>query len=307
MTSIFYDFNSIFFDGYKIYFQTESEKNINLDLFEHEVNSDLYILIDESPSFTISIFSHLATKSWIKTISLSSVIVFRIGNKLEKELSLDEKIFLGITRYSEDFQKIYIDLYSYTYQKIIDKADLYFKSNKPIFLLDLDKTLIFSSGEDFTEEQKQNFISHFSINDYTTYSTQKFFYNIMIRLGSKEFLKKLFEITDRVYIITAGDINYAKNIVKKACEFWKVPLKYIFSVRINKFLTKPKLFNQIIPLRFSNPKHEICYLAVDDNVNVWEDSDRNKVIQVKPFDPCYNDGDDLINILYKIYNFSLKL
>jgi hypothetical protein len=295
MNSIFYAMNSIIFDDYEIYFQKE-EGSIQCNLVEYDVNSDLRILIDdeENPNFVISIPSCFSTKKWVDSISLSNVIVFR-NSRCKTECKDDEEIYLGLTRYSDDFFKIYIDLYVSSYQKIKQKADEYFTSEKPIFLVDLDKTLIICNAEQMNIEQQQQFKSDFFIRDYSVYSRNEFEYHVMIRPGSKEFLQKLFEMTDRVYIITAGERYYAESIIDKACEIWQVPLKYIFSVRVGDNVSKLKKFSQILPLRFS--KIGVSYLAFDDNMYAWEESERNKVIKVKPFDTCDHHESDFKEIL----------
>jgi hypothetical protein len=281
--------NYIYYNNEKYYY---SSKEFNLNLYKHDENSDMRILIDTDiePNFIIS--TNL-TSLWKESVCLSKVIVFRILSDKFKPISLNEQIFLAIPKIN-NFKILSLELYSFTYKKIYERAD---KLSKPFILLDLDKTLILCSVEIETLQEKFYFKSDFSISNYTYGRFEAFNCEIMIRPGSKEFLEKLFEITDQIYIITAGDRNYAEEIIKKANRYWNVPIKYIFSMRTDNNV-KLKSFNCIIPFRLM--KNSLTYLAIDDNINAWEKYDQSNVIQILPFNTIYTNKYDILKLLYFI-------
>jgi hypothetical protein len=280
--------NFIYYNNEKIYYKNEGITPFKLDLYKHDENSDMRILIDTEPDYKIS--TNLSIL-WKDSICLSKVIVFRdITNN--KDISLHEPIFLAILKINE-FKNVIIELYSSTYEKIYEKVD---KLSKTFILLDLDRTLILCSAEIETLQEKFYFKCDFSISNYTYSTFEEFNIDVMIRPGTKEFLEKLFKITDQIYIITAGDKNYAEEIVKKANKFWNVPIKHVFSMRSNDL--KLKSFDCIIPFRLL--KNSITFLAIDDNIDAWEKYDQSNVIQISPFNTIYTNKYDILRLLHFI-------
>ena len=89
-------------------------------------------------------------------------------------------------------------------------------SHRIFVLLDLDKTL-FLSDADAREDQRFAFVGDFEINGYMAITNERFAHRMMLRPGAHWFLRRVLAIAE-VYVITAGDLHYARAAVRLANE-----------------------------------------------------------------------------------------
>jgi hypothetical protein len=243
-------------------------------------------------------------------INISSGIIFKPTDKYfdpYDEFVIDisphsntETIYLAFFEFIHNNTYIVMDLYQTTYEEIHILSTKLLDNMKPNIILDLDKTLILCKI-DCNKNYYNIFIEDFVIEDN---------YSIMIRPGAQEFIYRLSQFAN-IYILTAADITYARNIITEANKiFWSssydntkykatIKLQNVFSVRLNYNYVSPKTFNNAIPLNFidNKIKNKIICLAVDDNINAWALEDRHNVIQIKPFEPINISSDDLLCII----------
>ena len=190
------------------------------------------------------------------------------------------------------------------------------ESHKLFVLLDLDKTL-FLSDADAREEQRHAFIGDFEIAGNMAITNERFQHRMMIRPGCYWFLRKLKEIAN-VYVITAGDLHYARAAVTHAnLKKWRssldkgdltgdeidvsIPLTNVFSVRNHPKRAAKKTFERVLPFLRDLPVGALCpVLAVDDDPNAWDLYARPNVIPISPFQPLNNSRDHLLNVLTRI-------
>jgi hypothetical protein len=89
-------------------------------------------------------------------------------------------------------------------------------SHKIFVLLDLDKTL-FLSDADAREEQRFAFVGDFEIAGNMAITNERFQHRMMIRPGAHWFLRRISQLAE-VFVITAGDLHYARAAVQRANE-----------------------------------------------------------------------------------------
>lgn len=281
---VFFDFKIIKFNGL-----------LDKPLYEHGKHSELRSLLNKDVSYIMSAPIAIVNQKIRQTIALSEVIVFRLFPSNDP-VSDKETIFLGILKLTQN--ELLLCLYESNFDILQENARLYF-TNEPIFILDLDETLIFCK-----KESNEHFVSHFTIENKSLIDSGYFKYDIMLRPNVGIFLEKIFKITKKVYILTASDLGYAEEIVRCANEIgWGrhicIPLSNIYSTRIEKNKALLKTFNTIIPLSFLTG--QVKMIAIDDNIGLWEPSLHKNVLPIKPFEPG-----DTEDELMKMYNYIEK-
>jgi hypothetical protein len=87
-------------------------------------------------------------------------------------------------------------------------------AHRTFVLLDLDKTL-FLSDADARDDQRYAFVGDFEIAGNMAITNERFAHRMMLRPGVHWFLRRLLAIAE-VFVITAGDLHYARNAVQQA-------------------------------------------------------------------------------------------
>ncbi len=151
------------------------------------------------------------------------------------------------------------------------------ETHKVFVLLDLDKTL-FVSDADTRKDQAHAFKADFQIAGNMAITNDSFQHRMMIRPGCAEFLRRLQRVA-HVYVITAGDLHYARAAVTHAnLKKWRsgsdpdtgdvihvsIPLTHVFSVRNHPKRAAFKTFERVLPFVRHLPSSALCpVLAVD--------------------------------------------
>jgi hypothetical protein len=181
-----------------------------------------------------------------------------------------------------------------------------FKSGeKRIGICDLDKTLGVSY-DDVSYYLKYYFMKDFSISGRLTYTDNIFITEIQLRNDVHEFLHEAKRRNMELYIITAGDICYARQFVGVAnSRHWcgketyqgevTIPIERIISVRSSPIHVNQKLFSNVIPF-FLLEQIVIPLWAVDDQIRTWNSEDREYVRSIAEFVP-YNHRKQLLDSL----------
>ena len=195
---------------------------------------------------------------------------------------------------------------------------------KFFLLLDLDQTLILTHRQhdkqmELNSAPRAAFVPHFRVT-WTTATGQQWSEEVAIRAAAAEFLHRLSGLY-RVYIVTTGELGYARAVVREANKLhWKppqqpavhgnppsqshlthhqlpsasssVPRSYIaeedvFSARYTDGTEgyMPKHFKQALPFcELIDDSKEPCgvVLAVDDNRHVWAKSCHRSVYHISP-------------------------
>jgi len=275
----------VFLEGFKnIRFSGSYDKC----LYEHGKHSELRALIQSEPLHILTAPSEVATVKIRETIALSQVIIFRLFPS-NSSISYNEDIFLGLLRLTSN--ELLLFLYPSSFSQLMDSSTRYF-TDEPIVLLDLDKTLVICDGD--VMRGYEEFVSHIIIENRKVIDDLPFRHHVMIRSDAHLFLKRLFMITSKVYIMTASDLHYAEAIVNAANEIgwlsdFQFPMSNIYSTRNTSMNSLLKKFTMVVPLSFLSGTVKL--LAVDDNINAWEPILHTNVLRVKPFETDEKTGE----------------
>ena len=203
--------------------------------------------------------------------------------------------------------------------KYIPQGPYHPESHKLNILLDLDKTLLLSDA-DAREEQRHAFIGDFEISGIIAITSEHFQHRMMIRPGCYWFLRRLQHIAN-IYVITAGDLHYARAAVTGAnARKWVsskdpttdnedyallsdvfIPLTHVFSVRNYAKRAAPKTFERALPwVQYLTSGAGGTVLAVDDDPGAWDVAVRHHVIPISPFQPLNNSHEHLLHVVWLI-------
>ena len=271
-------------------------------LYEYEKYTKLRVLFKEEPSHILSTSAQSADTFLREYICLQEMVIFRTVSGT-KPLDQDECIYIGLFKITQC--ELQLMIYPSSLSNITQRDDVFLSSKDPIILLDLDKTLILSNCD--TDEKEPLFQPDLKIAGHLAINSTPFEHSVMIRPGCHEFLKRLFQITSKVYIITAGDLHYAQKIVTIANYIgWKdktsttrsgivrFPVENVYSVRVKTHTTLLKTFTQIIPSLLT--PLPLVMVAVDDTLSMWAPELAEYVIEVPPFNPKTSGPDELLKI-----------
>ena len=292
-----------------VFLKSLGYKSVNFDghfhktLYEYEKHTKLRVLFKEEPSHILSTSLQYVDTFLREYICLQEMIIFRTVS-CTKPLDQDECIYIGLFKLTQ--YELQLMLYPSSLRNIKERADVFFSPQDPIILLDLDKTLILSSCD--TDEKDPSFQPELKIAGDLAINSTPFEHSVMIRPGCHEFLKRVFQITTKVYIITAGDLHYAQKIVTIANYIgWndktsttrsgivRIPVENVYSVRVKTHTTLPKTFTQIIPSLLT--PLPLVMVAVDDTLSMWSPELAEYVIEVPPFNPKTSGPDELLKIV----------
>ncbi len=293
----------VFFDGYK---SIKFNGSFKESLYEHGKYNDVRVLLTEPPLYTLTAPSQAITNKIRVSVCLTEITIFRTIPK-QTPIEPSELVYFGLMRITDT--ELQLLLYPITYSEISDRVAHFF-NNEPVIVLDLDKTLIICQNDapvyDMFGEPYDEFKTDFTITGKTIIENAYFEHNVMIRPDCHTFLKYLFSVTSKVYILTASDLNYAEHIVRSANECgWgggkgevSFPLSHVYSVRNKPLTALPKTFSRIIPLGLCN-KTPVT-IAVDDSLLAWDQSLLHFVIPITPFTSKY-EKDILLDIANRIH------
>ena len=233
-----------------VFLKSHGYKSINFDghfhktLYEYEKHTKLRVLFKEEPSHVLSTSVQYADEFLREYICLQEMVIFRTVSSFVSKLDQDERIYIGLFKITQC--ELQLMLYPSSFRNITQRADVFFSPRDPIILLDLDKTLILSECD--TDEKDPLFQPDLKIAGHLAINSTPFEHSVMIRPGCHEFLKRVFQLTSKVYIITAADLHYAQKIVTIANYIgWndktsttrsgivRFPVENVYSVRV-----KPK-------------------------------------------------------------------
>jgi hypothetical protein len=284
-------------------------KSVNFDghfhktLYEHEKHTELRVLFKEEPSHILSTSLQSADTFLREYICLQEMVIFRTVSGFTSKPDQDEPIYIGLFKLTQ--YELQLMLYPSSLTNIKERADVFFSPQDPIILLDLDKTLILSSCD--TDEKDPSFQPELKIAGDLAINSTPFEHSVMIRPGCHEFLKRLFQITSKIYIITAADLHYAQKLVTIANYIgWndktsttrsgvvKIPVENVYSVRLYSKTTLSKTFTQIIPSLLT--PLSLVMVAVDDTPSMWSPELARFVVEVLPFNPKTSTSDELLKI-----------
>jgi len=270
-------------------------------------------LFKGEPSFTLIMNSYACiTPIYNKLIFCKSVAALLILSENIDSETIDTPLFAG----SVDFirNKFIINLYKTSLKEIREESSKFLCPSKPFVLLDLDKTLIVTYTD---TRNKKAFYKNFTVEGIQLISNCYFEYDIMIRPGAHWFLHRLQQFAN-VFIITAGDINYAQQIVNGANALnWltpfdpvtytcstpvTIPISNVISVRHEHQDFIKKTFSHVLPFHFVNQEQlkKLRLIAVDDDLCAWNPSvnyAQSHVISIEPFHSNNRSCRDLISIV----------
>ena len=294
-----------------IFFKSLGFKSLNFQgqfhktLYEYEKHTDLRVLFKEDPSHVLSTSAQCVDAILRDYVCLKQMVVFRTKGTVGSKPEQDERVFVGLFKLTPS--ELQLMLYPSSLSNIQERAAAFFSPRDPIIMLDLDKTLILSDC-DMVDKTDTSFRPDFKIAANLAIDDTAFEHSVMIRPGCHEFLKRLFQLTSKVYIITASDIHYAEKIVTIANHIgWndnssttrsgvvRFPLENVYSVRYKKDAYYSKTFTSIIPSLFTTLS--LVMVAVDDMPAMWDPQlAASYVIQVPPFYPSTSLPDELLKI-----------
>lgn len=293
-----------------VFLKSHGYKSINFDghfhktLYEYEKHTKLRVLFKEEPSHVLSTSVQYADEFLREYICLQEMVIFRTVSSFVSKLDQDERIYIGLFKITQC--ELQLMLYPSSFRNITQRADVFFSPRDPIILLDLDKTLILSECD--TDEKDPLFQPDLKIAGHLAINSTPFEHSVMIRPGCHEFLKRVFQLTSKVYIITAADLHYAQKIVTIANYIgWndktsttrsgivRFPVENVYSVRVKPKTTIPKTFTQIIPSLLT--PLPLVMVAVDDTLSMWAPELAEYVIEVPPFNPKTTGADEILKIV----------
>jgi NLI interacting factor-like phosphatase len=293
-----------------VFLKSHGYKSINFDghfhktLYEYEKHTKLRVLFKEEPSHVLSTSVQYADEFLREYICLQEMVIFRTVSSFVSKLDQDERIYIGLFKITQC--ELQLMLYPSSFRNITERADVFFSPRDPIILLDLDKTLILSECD--TDEKDPLFQPDLKIAGHLAINSTPFEHSVMIRPGCHEFLKRVFQLTSKVYIITAADLHYAQKIVTIANYIgWndktsttrsgivRFPVENVYSVRVKAHTTIPKTFTQIIPSLLT--PLPLVMVAVDDTLSMWAPELAEYVIEVPPFNPKTSGADEILKIV----------
>jgi hypothetical protein len=293
-----------------VFLKSHGYKSINFDghfhktLYEYEKHTKLRVLFKEEPSHILSASVQYADEFLREYICLQEMVIFRTVSSFVSKLDQDEHIYIGLFKITQC--ELQLMLYPSSFRNITQRADVFFSPRDPIILLDLDKTLILSECD--TDEKDPLFQPDLKIAGHLAINSTPFEHSVMIRPGCHEFLKRVFQLTSKVYIITAADLHYAQKIVTIANYIgWndktsttrsgivRFPVENVYSVRVKPKTTIPKTFTQIIPSLLT--PLPLVMVAVDDTLSMWAPELAEYVIEVPPFNPKTTGADEILKIV----------
>lgn len=287
--------------GYK---SVNFEGHFHKTLYEYEKHTEIRVLFKEEPTHILSTSAQCVDEFLREYICLQEMIIFRTVSSFASKPDQNERIYVGLFKMTQ--HELQLMLYPSSLSNIKERADVFFSPQDPIIMLDLDKTLILSSCDG--DEKDPSFQPDLKIAGNLAIDSTPFEHSVMIRPGCHEFLKRLFQITSKVYIVTASDLHYAQKIVTIAnYTGWndktsttrsgvvKIPVENVYSVRLKPRLTIPKTFTQIIPSLLT--LLPLVMVAVDDTPSMWSpELMASYVIEALPFDPKTSTPDELLKI-----------
>ena len=273
-------------------------------LYEYKKYTELRVLFKEDPSYILSTSMQCVDASLRDYICLKEMVMFRTMSEISgSEPSNDECIYIGLFKLTS--YELQLMLYPSTLANIQERASAFFAPHDPIIMLDLDKTLIISDCD--VTEKNTTFRPDFKIASNLAMDDTPFEHSVMIRPGCHEFLKRMFQLTSKVYIITASDIHYAEKIIAIANHIgWndntsttqsgvvRFPIENVYSVRNKAKASILKTFTRVIPSSLT--QLSLVMVAVDDTPGMWDPHLASFVIQVLPFAPSTSTPDELLKI-----------
>ena len=286
--------------GYK---SVNFEGHFHKTLYEYEKHTELRVLFKEDPLHILTTSVQSVDTFLREYICLQEMVIFRTVSGFVKP-EQDEPIYIGLFKIT--YCELQLMLYPSSLKNIKERADVFFSPQDPIIMLDLDKTLILSSCD--ADEKDSSFQPDLKIAGNLAIDSAPFEHSVMIRPGCQEFLKRLFQITSKVYIVTASDLHYAQKIVTIAnYTGWndktsttrsgvvKIPVENVYSVRVKPKLTIPKTFTQIIPSLLT--PLSLVMVGVDDTPSMWSpELSVSYVIEALPFNPKTSTPGELLKI-----------
>lgn len=238
-------------------------------------------------------------------VSVSNVLIFTPSAALP---GLDDTVLVAFFEFSEGNENILVDCYTTSIRELKTKA--HNANKKKHVLLDLDKTLLLSDA-DCRVDQKHLFNPDFKIGGKMAVTDDSFSHGMMIRPGAYSFMRDLTADADtEVYVLTAGDLHYARAAVGEANKRqWQtssvddsrpfgpledvfIPLTHVFSVRNHPKYALKKTFERILPFC----QDDIQVFAVDDDPSAWEIDCRKFLLEISPFQPTNNSPEHLLKI-----------
>jgi hypothetical protein len=280
------------------YFHCDSLSEIDFPYPSPACSSSLRQFLYDKP-VTISLqTSFISTSLKEDYISLSKTLLCRTHN--EPTPFSEDELILFMNMYESEEYIIYIDCILMSMNQMKAYVKEWFlpfqKGYKRIGVCDLDKTLGICNY-DISPHEMNHFKIDFSIKGHITYTGQPFVNAIQLRNDVHEFLHKANEYNMEIYVITAGDIYYAKQFILGAnSKYWcsdrepykgpvSISLKRIFSVRYSIYHYFSKTFHQIIPYFLLDVSaHQVPLWAVDDKIMAWNHSEQIHVVPIKELD-----------------------
>lgn len=289
-------------------------------LFSHKTYESLYEIEFPYPYTSCSLHRFLYNKPLEFTISpkklpphllsdwlcLSNIILCRTFLSDEPFSENEPLLFVYTEKISHQIimQGILLSM-NQMKQIVTDWYEPFVKGEKRIGICDLDKTLGVSY-DDVSYSLRHYFTKDLIISGRLSYNNSLFRTQVQLRNDVHEFLHEAKNRNMELYIITAGDISYARQFVRAAnkrhwCgkETYKgevtIPIEHIISVRASENNIVQKSFSQVIPF-FLLPPIPIPLWAVDDQINGWLSDDREYVRSIAEFVP-FNRRKQLLNTL----------
>ena len=275
-------------------------------------------LFKGEPEFTLTLSSYVCTTPiYDKLIFCKCVSALLILSETVDSENIDTPLFAGSVNLIRN--TFIIKLYKTSLKEIREESSKFLCPSKPFVLLDLDKTLILNYVD---TRNITTFYKNFTARGLQLVSNDYFEYDIMIRPGAHWFLHRLQQFAN-VFIITAGDISYAQQIVNGANELnWitpldpttngqisyacstsvTIPISNVVSVRHKYRDFIKKTFSHVLPFHFVNQQQleQLRLIAVDDDLSAWNSSvnyAQNHVINVEPFHSNNINHRDLLYIV----------
>jgi len=162
--------------------------------------------------------------------------------------------------------------------------------------LDLDNTLIHSFDSPL---EAKKFVGH---PDYYEFDVDGKVFQGTKRPHLKEFIDELYRISAIIVVFTASTRGYADKIV--SIVFGQRPPDAVFTredcLRIDGDLVKPL---DLVYRQFPSLVRENLFVMIDDRVDVYNDQNRDNVINVKAWNSDNTDDKSLLDVLFHLNDF----
>lgn len=276
---------------------------IILELFQGGMRKLLY---EMTPYATIYIQLHETYGRFVIDTNPYIIDILKNCVYLSNVIKFKDKynnIYFGMLEFSELMDILTLDLFYFSNEDyFITNNIILFKKIKNIIIWDLDNTLYLC---DENIKDKTNIQFDFNMSGLLSITKEPFHHSMIIRSGAHKVLYTLSQLPNtELYVSTAGDIHYARMAVMICNKLnWnnstsllkvEIPLLNLFSVRNNINSSQCKTILQLHPFYIQD---NCNIIIVDDNIDVWCNSDRDKIVHINMIDPRNNNSDELLRVL----------